>query len=92
MAGTPYPNLSKQEYARRGDEMYDRHVLPRVTPADNGKFVVIDIDTGDFEIDADEIIASDRLRARRPSAQMWLRRVGSRYAHRFGWQVPRSQV
>jgi hypothetical protein len=45
---------------------------------------LIDIETGDYEIDRDEIAASDRLFARRPDAQVWFRQVGSRYARRFG--------
>jgi hypothetical protein len=43
-----------------------------------------DIETEDYEIDRDEIAAPDRLFARRPGAQIWFRRVGPRYAHRFG--------
>ena len=38
----------------------------------------------EFARRGDEIAASDRLLARRPDAQVWLRRVGSRYARRFG--------
>lgn len=75
--------LSKEEFAVRGDEAYDREVRPRVQDDDLGKYVVIDIETGDYEIDPDEIAAGDRLRARRPDAQVWLTRVGSRYARRF---------
>ncbi|MFY9820882.1 MAG: hypothetical protein WAM82_05835 [Thermoanaerobaculia bacterium] len=37
-----------------------------------------------YEIDRDEIAASDRLLARHPNAQVWLRQVGSPYARRFG--------
>lgn len=81
MNGAPEPRLSREEYAQRGDEMYERHVLPNVGPEDKGKFAVVDIDTGDYEIDRDELAASDRLLARRPEAQMWLRTVGSRYAY-----------
>lgn len=77
------PRHSKAEFARRGDEIYDRDVSPQVQPADEGKFVVIDIETGAFEIDRDELAASDRLLARRLDAQVWTRRVGSRYARRF---------
>lgn len=32
----------------------------------------------------EELAASDRLFARKPDAQIWFRRVGSRYARRFG--------
>ena len=76
--------MSKQEFARRGDEIYDRDVQPRISPDDEGKFVVIDIETGDSEVDPDEIAASDRLLDRRPAAQLWLRQIGSPYARRFG--------
>jgi hypothetical protein len=73
-----------KEYANRGDAIYDRDIRPSLEAANLGKFVAIDIETGDFEIDSDELAASDRLLARRPDAQTWLRRVGSRYARRFG--------
>jgi len=78
------PRYSKEEFARRGDEIYERAVRPHVGEDDLGKFVVIDIETDDFEVDADELAASDRLLARNPDAQVWLTRVGSRYARRFG--------
>jgi ABC-type branched-subunit amino acid transport system ATPase component len=78
------PRHSKEEFARRGDEIYEREIVSRFGPDDEGKFVVIDIETGAYEVDRDEIAASDRLLARLPDAQVWLRRVGSHYARRFG--------
>ena len=78
------PRYSKEEFARRGDEIYERLLRADLESGNEGKFVVIDIETGDYEIDADELTASDRLLARVPNAQIWLRRIGSRYAHRFG--------
>jgi hypothetical protein len=78
------PRYSMEEFARRGDEIYDRDVAPHVTADQEGKFVLIDIESGDYEIDADEVAASDRLLARHPDAQVWMTRVGSRYARRFG--------
>jgi hypothetical protein len=87
MAG-PQPRYSKEEFARRGDEIYESEIRPHVEAGNEGKFVVIDIETGAYEVDADELAASDRLLARCPDAQMWLRRIGSRYVRRFG---PRYQ-
>ena len=78
------PRYSKEEFARRGDAIYERDIRPLVEPEHNGKFVVIDIETGAYEIDPNELAASDRLLARIPQAQIWLRRIGSRYARRFG--------
>lgn len=81
---TSQPRYSKEEFARRGDEIYGRDIRPHLTANDEGKFVVIDIESGAYEIDPDEIAASDRLLARHPNAQIWLVRVGSRYVRRFG--------
>lgn len=81
---TRQPRYSKEEFARRGDELYERQIRPKVEPANEGKFVAIDIDTGEFELADDELAACDRPLARCPDAQTWLVRVGSRYIHRFG--------
>ena len=87
----PQPRYSKEEFARRGDEIYERDIHPRIELGNEGKFVAIDIETGACEIDADELAASDRLLVRNPNAQIWVTRVGSRYARRFGPR-PRSAV
>ena len=75
---------SKEEFARRGDALYETVVRPQLKTDDEGKFAAIDIETGMYEIAADELEAGNRLRARIPEAQIWLVRVGSRYVHRFG--------
>jgi hypothetical protein len=75
---------SKEEFAQRGDAIYDSAVRPHLKPDDNGKFAAVDIETGDYEIDADELAACDRLDKRVPSAQIWLVRIGSRYLDRIG--------
>jgi hypothetical protein len=84
---TPQTRYSKDEVARRGDERYEREVRPHLKAEDEGKFVVIDIETGAYEIDSNELAASDRLLASHPDAQVWLRRVGSDYVRRFGPRV-----
>jgi hypothetical protein len=85
MATAPrQPGYSDQEFARRGDEIYERDILPKIGPEDQGKVVVIEVEAGDYEIDRDEVAAGERLRARHPMAFFWFRRVGSRVLHRFG--------
>ena len=49
------PRYSKEEFARRGDEIYDRDIQPHVSQGDEGKFVVIDIETGDYKMDRDDL-------------------------------------
>ncbi len=85
-----HPRYDQDEFARRGDSLYDREVLPRLLAEDVGRSVVIDIETGASEVDSDELAAMDRLLARVPSAQPWLRRVGSRHARRIGPDRPEN--
>jgi hypothetical protein len=85
-----YPRYSKEEFARRGDEIYESQVRQQVEADNYGKIVAIDIETGDFEVDQSEIAACDRLEARRPDAQIWIVRIGSRHVRRFGGRTRRT--
>jgi len=76
--------LNKEEFARRGTELYEREIRARVEEGNHGRIVAIDIDTGAFEVADDVLAASDRLLARHPDAQTWLVRIGHRAVHRFG--------
>jgi hypothetical protein len=77
---------SKEEFARRGDALVKCKVRPNLTAADEGKFVAIDIETGEYELDKNEMKAADRLRRRVADPQIWLVHVSSGYLHRFGTQ------
>lgn len=76
--------FDKQEFAARGKAIFDSDVQPNVSETDKRKFVAIDIETGSWEMDVDEIVAGDRLRHRIPDAQTWMSRVGYDYIRRFG--------
>lgn len=78
------PLSSKDEFAERGDALYENEIAPRIQPGTEGNFVAIDIETGEFEVGRTELAASERLLERKPNAQFWLRRIGARYLHRFG--------
>src|SRR5438874_12857495 len=79
------PRYSKEEFARRGDDIYDREIRPQVENRENkGKFVLIDIETGAWEMDSDEMEASRRMDARLPDPQVWMVRVGYPYVYRLG--------
>jgi hypothetical protein len=75
---------SKEEFARRGDALVESKVRPNLTPADEDKFVAIDIESGEYELDRDEMRAAERLRKRVPDPQIWLVHVTRGYLHRFG--------
>ena len=78
------PRYSKEEHARRGDDIYERHVRAQVEAGNRGKIAAIDVDTGAFEVAEDTLTASQRLLTRYPDAQIWCIRIGHRGVHRFG--------
>jgi len=75
--------LTPSEIARRGRELYVGELQRRLELEHTGEFVVIDIETGDFEVDADDVNAFERANARHPDALFYIHRVGFRTAHRF---------
>jgi hypothetical protein len=75
---------SKEEFARRGNEIYETQVRPQVEEGNHGKIVAIDIETGAFELAKDTMTASDKLLERYPDAQIWRVRIGHKGVHRFG--------
>ena len=78
------PLYSKEEFARRGDEIYESQIRPQVEANNHGKIVAIDIETGAFEIADDTLTASKKLLEKCPDAQTWVVRIGHRAVHRFG--------
>ena len=46
--------------------------------------MVIDVETGDYELDANDATATKRLQKRRPEAVIYGLRVGYRAAYSFG--------
>ena len=84
------PRYSKEEFAQRGDALYDSQIRSQVEEGNHGKIVAIDLETGDFEVDASEIAACNRLEVSHPDAQIWMVRIGSRHVRRFGGRTKKS--
>jgi hypothetical protein len=75
---------SKEELARRGQELYASGIQQQVKVGNDGKIVAIDIETGDFEVDETVMGATDRLFERQPDAQPWTIRIGYNAVYHFG--------
>ena len=78
------PRYSKEEFARRGNEIYESQVRQQVEEGNDGRIVAIDIETGAYEIADKPVAAVDRLYERYPNAQPWVIRIGHRAVYRFG--------
>ena len=62
--------------ASQGNELYVNKIRELTRETAKGDFVVIDIHSGDFEVDSDDLAATMRLMKRRPDAITWAERVG----------------
>lgn len=80
----PSTKRTLDELNKLGDEIFSRQVKPSLRAEDHGKFVAIDVDSGEFELDDDDYTAISRLRSKKPDADMWLMRAGYRAAYRIG--------
>lgn len=80
----PATKRTLDQLASLGQDIFDRKVRPALRPEDDGKFVAIDVETGDYEMDEDDYAAVARLRSRKPAADVWLMRAGYPAAYRIG--------
>ena len=69
-----------------GKEIYREQIKHLVEPRENGRFIVIDIESGDYEIDGEHLTASRRLWERRPDSVRFGARIGYPSAYRIGWR------
>jgi hypothetical protein len=74
----PQRRYSKEEMARRGQELYESQIQQQVETDNDGKIVAIDIETGAFEVADNVLPATNRLFERFPDAQPWAIRIGHR--------------
>ena len=80
----PHARYSSDEIADRGQALYDRTIRDQLDASARGKFLALNIDTGEYEIDADERAALKRASAKHPDAALYLLRIGYPTAYRLG--------
>ena len=75
MNGPKYP---LDEIGDRGEAIYREKLQHLNRPENVGKYVIIDIETGDYEMGDDGDAASDRIHARRPDGEFYEVLIGYR--------------
>ncbi len=82
--------LSHQEVAHRAEQMYESSIRQQVHSEDNiGKMVIIDIETGNYEVDEDGLISATHLSERNPTARLFGIRIGYNVSASFGGVMER---
>ena len=80
--------------AIKGEKIYAETIKPHIDlEKEKGNFVVIDVNSGDYEIDRRDAAATRRLFDRRPNAVTYAVRVGHRTAYKMvGMKINRSRA
>lgn len=79
-----HPRYSSNEIAERGQALFEREIQDSLAVSDRGKFLVLDIETGEYELDTNGLAAVQRARAKRPGGAFYVLRVGQSAAYRLG--------
>jgi hypothetical protein len=77
-------DYSREEIVRRAQDIYERDIRPMVEPAHNGEMLVLNVATGEYVMDADDILAAKRAKERFEAAPLFTLRVGHKGAYRLG--------
>lgn len=81
--------LDREELARKGQQYYDQRLRDKLEPEHNGEYLFLDVETGDYEMDQDELAAMERARAKHPGSVFYILRVGYPTAGCIGARVRR---
>ena len=73
---------------QRGKALYEQQIRTQVEAGNLGKVLVINVETGEYEIDADHLTASDRAAAKFPGAALYAMRIGAPALGRLGSRSP----
>ena len=80
----PHARYTNDEIVRLGQELYEREIRARVEPEHDGQFLVLDIETGEYEIGATAIEAIRRAKAKRDDPPLYILRIGQAAAYKLG--------
>ena len=83
--GKGQPNLTDVEISALGKLIYRQNIRPTMTEKDIGKYVYVDVYSGEYEIAQDMLDATHRLRKRVPDACGFMVRVGYSAPVFIGW-------
>ena len=82
-----HPRYTSEEIVEHGEALYNQQIRAEVETGNEGKFLVLDIETGAYEVDEDELAAVQRAKANHSNAALYIMRIGYATAYRLGGQV-----
>jgi hypothetical protein len=85
-----HPKFSKEEICLRGSALYETKLRSKIEDGNLDKFLIIDIETGDYELDTDDLAASDRAHRKHPNGAFFGMRIGRRTSGTIGSSASRQ--
>lgn len=80
--------LTPHEIVQRGEAVYHQKLRAEVdTESNRGKYLVVDVDTGEYEIGDEHYATLKRALAKRPEAVLYGLRIGYRATGRIGGRL-----
>jgi len=79
----PPDEATSRMMQQKAEELFEQTIRHKVDQSRPNDFVLIDVISGDFEVDEREIEACERLRSRHPDGLLWCRKVGSPYSRKI---------
>ena len=83
--------VKKEDLASIGMSIYEE-IRAEMEANEWGRVVVIDVNSGDYEVADDDLTATMRLFERRPDALTWGERVGNRAIHYMGFRATYGEI
>jgi len=71
-----HPRYSTDEIVARGKEIYERQLKSQLEPQHIGKYLIIDIETGEYEMDEDDLKAVFRAYQKNPAGARFEMQIG----------------
>ncbi len=79
------------DIVKRGRSLYESCLGEELERTHPGEFLILNVDTGEYEVDRDDVAASKRARLRFPHAPLLTLRIGHPAAFRLGGHVLKNR-
>lgn len=87
----PEREYAPGEITALGERILEHDVYPTLPTAENGRFIVVDVESGDFEVSDTDVDATESLRRRRPDGAFYGVRVREGTAFHLGFVPGRTE-
>jgi hypothetical protein len=79
-----HTGLTPDEIVEHGRRIYEDRIRAAVERDHHGEYLVINVETSEYELDVDDLAASKRAKARFGDAPLFTMRIGHAAAYRLG--------